>query len=463
MSDILDLSARRVLAAFADRSLSPVEYMTALIARVEASEPSVGALFAFAPERALDDARASEARYMADSPMGRLDGMPVTVKELIATKGEIVPMGTAAIDPVPAPEDAPTAARLREDGAVIFAKTTCPDYGMLSSGLSTFHQLSLNPWKLTENPGGSSAGAASAAAAGYGPLHVGTDIGGSVRLPAGWTGLFGFKPTQGRIPIDPYYTGRCAGPMTPRVDDAALMMPTMTRPDWRDATALPHQDLDWEGASVDLRGMRIGLMLDAGCGIDPEPEVVAAVTDAARVFEEMGAIVVPVAPVLTRTMLDGLDVAWRARFWGMMEALRPEARARILPYIREWAEAGADASPVRVAQGFDQTFAMRRATAEAFQQVDAIISPVNPNVSYPADWASPTNDPARPFEHICFTVPWNMGEQPACSINCGFSGSGMPIGLQIVAPRFCDTQVFAMARAYEERRGPITDWPRFDR
>ncbi|WP_022706145.1 amidase [Paracoccus zeaxanthinifaciens] len=462
MSDILDLTARRVLAAFADRSLSPVEYMTALIARVEASEPKVGALYAFAPERALDDARASEARYMASSPLGRLDGMPVTVKELIATKGEPVPMGTAAIDLVPAPEDAPTAARLREDGAVIFAKTTCPDYGMLSSGLSTFHQLSLNPWKLTENPGGSSAGAASAGAAGYGPLHVGTDIGGSVRLPAGWTGLFGFKPSHGRIPIDPYYTGRCAGPMTPTVDDAALMMPTLSRPDWRDATSLPPEVLDWDGARVDPRGMRIGLMMDAGCGIDPEPEVVAALSDAARAFEGMGATIVPVAPVLTREMLDGLDIAWRARFWGMMEALRPEARARILPYIREWAEAGADASPIRVAQGFDQTFAMRRATAEAFRQVDAIISPVNPNVSYPADWASPTNDPARPFEHICFTVPWNMGEQPACSINCGFAANGMPIGLQIVAPRFGDLTVMGLARVYEELRGPITTWPRFD-
>ena len=461
-SHILDRPARSILADFHNRSLSPVDYMTALIARVEASEPKVGALYLFRPERALQQARAAQERYARGAPMGPLDGMPVTVKELIATKGDPVPMGTAATDPQPAPQDAPTAARLNEDGAIIFAKTTCPDYGMLSSGLSSFHPLSRNPWDLSQNPGGSSAGAASAGAAGYGPLHVGTDIGGSVRLPAGWTGLFGFKPTQGRVPIDPYYTGRCAGPMTPTVDDAALLMGTITRPDWRDATALPYQPLDWDAPPADVRGLRIGLMLDAGCGNPADPQVAKAVTRAAMLFEQHGATVIPIAPVLTRQMLDGLDRAWRARFWSIIQPLPAERRAQILPYIHEWAAEGAKATPLQVAEGFDQTFAMRRATAEAFQQVDAILSPVNPDVSYPAEWASPTNDPVRPFEHICFTVPWNMGEQPACSINCGMSASGMPIGLQIIAPRFHDVTVMTLARAYERWRGPITDWPRFD-
>lgn len=461
MSDILDTSARETLARFAAKTLSPVEYMQALIARVDASEPKVGALYAYEPERSLAEAKASEARYMAEAPNGLLDGMPVSIKELFAVKGEPVPLGTAASELVPADADAPVTARLREDGAIMFAKTTCPDYGMLTSGLSSFHQLSRNPWKLSENPGGSSSGSAAAGAAGYGPLHVGTDIGGSIRLPAGWTGLFGFKPTLGRIPIYPYYTGRVAGPMTPTVDDAALLMHTITRPDWRDATAPAYEKIDWDLAPADVRGLKIGLMLDAGCGLDVDPEVMAAVQGAADAFAAHGAEVVPIAPVLSREMLDGLDVAWRARFWGMMEALPPEKRALILPYVREWAASGADATPVQVAQGFDQTFAMRKSTTEAFQQVDVILSPVNPTVSYPADWASPTNDPARPFEHICFTVAWNMGEQPACSINCGFSASGMPIGLQIIAPRFQDAKVFALAKAYETWRGAITNWPRF--
>ena len=480
-SALLDLPARTILTAFQKRTLSPVEYMSALVARVDASEPHVNALYLYRPELALEEAQAAEARYAKGTPKGMLDGMPVTMKELIATEGDPVPMGTAAVDLVPATKDAPTSARLREDGAIMFAKTTCPDYGMLSSGLSTFHPLSRNPWDTTQNPGGSSAGAAAAGGAGYGPLHIGTDIGGSVRLPAGWTGLFGFKPTQGRVPIDPYYTGRCAGPMTRTVDDAALLMEVITRPDWRDATSLPYEALNWSGRLVgevtgdltggltggltgpvaDVRGMKIGLMLDAGCGNDPHPEVKEAVCRAAALFEDQGAEIIPVAPVLTREMLDGLDYAWRARFWGMMAGLNEASRSKILPYIYEWAEAGAHASPQRVAAGFDQTFAMRRTTAAAFQTVDAILSPVNPDVSYPVDWASPTNDPDRPFEHIGFTVPWNMGEQPACSIHCGLSQSGIPIGLQIVAPRYQDLTVFALARAYEAWRGPIKHWPRF--
>jgi len=459
MTDLLELSTREILTGFAERRLSPVEYMSALIARVEVREPLVQALYLYRPEAALEAARAAEARWQAGTPMGALDGMPVTVKELIATKGDPVPLGTAATELVPAKADAPVAARLREAGAILWAKTTCPDYGMLSSGLSTFHKLSRNPWDLSQNPGGSSAGASAAGGAGYGPLHIGTDIGGSVRLPAGWCGVFGLKPSLGRVPIDPYYTGRCAGPMTWSADDAGFLMDVITRPDARDGMSLPYQPLDWHQGPADVRGMRIGLMLDAGAGNDPDPEVVAAVRRAAAEFAAHGAEVVEIAPVLSRAMLDGLDVAWRARFWGQMLKLTPERRDAILPYIRDWAAAGGEATGVAVAEGVDQTFAMRAATQAAFAGLDAILSPVNPDVSYPADWASPTNDPARPFEHIAFTVPWNMGEQPACSVHCGFSRSGVPIGLQIVAPRFEDLRVMALARAWEIWRGPVTERP----
>ncbi|TPW32484.1 amidase [Martelella alba] len=461
MTDFSDLNTRALLDAYKSGETSPTDYMRWLIARVERIEPKVCALYAFKPEEALKAAEAATKRWHNGETIGPLDGVPVTVKELIATKGDPIPMGTAASDMTPAEEDAPTAARLKEDGAIIFAKTTCPDYGMLSSGLSTFHHLSRNPWDLTQNPGGSSAGAAAAGAAGFGPLHIGTDIGGSVRLPAGWTGLFGFKPTLGRIPIDPYYTGRCAGPMTRTVDDAVMVMPTITKPDWRDATSVKYENLDWNIAPANVKGLKIGLMLDAGCGIDAEPEVKEAVIAAAKRFEAEGAEVVEIPAVLTREWLDGLDVFWRARFWGSMLKLTPEKRKTILPYIFEWAKTGGDADPVEVVKGFDATMAMRTACAAVFQTVDVVLSPVNPNVSYPADWASPTNDPQKPFEHIAFTMPWNMGEQPAASINCGFSKSGMPIGLQIVAPRFDDLTVMALAKAYEDWRGPTTNWPEF--
>ena len=247
--------------------------MASVVARVEAYEPHIHATWLYSPERALKEARASEARWTKGEPIGPLDGVPVTVKDNIATRGDPKPLGTAAEDMTPQPADAPPAARLREAGAIIFAKTTMPDYGMLSSGLSSFHALARNPWKLDRNPGGSSAGAGAAAAALYGPLHLGTDIGGSIRLPAGWCGLVGLKPSAGRVPIDPAYIGRVAGPMTRNVADAALMMATLSLPDERDYSSLKYERLDWAVEPAQLKGLKLGLMLEAGCGVAPTTEV----------------------------------------------------------------------------------------------------------------------------------------------------------------------------------------------
>ncbi|SFB19074.1 aspartyl-tRNA(Asn)/glutamyl-tRNA(Gln) amidotransferase subunit A [Rhizobium sp. NFR07] len=459
MHELLKLSIRDVLALYRGRKLSPSEYWEVVEARVAAFEPDVRALYLYDPESARVQAKASTERWMKGATLGVLDGIPVTIKELIATKGDPVPMGTAAVELKPAEVDAPITTRLKEDGAVIFAKTTCPDYGMLSSGLSSFHPLSRNPWDLTQNPGGSSAGAAAAAAASFGSLHIGTDIGGSVRLPAGWTGIFGFKPSHGRIPVDPYFVGRCAGPMTRTVEDSAIAMATLSRTDLRDGTCMEPNALDWLDFDIDVKGMKIGLMLDAGVGLPLDDEVRGAVVAAAKRFEEAGAEIIPVAPVMTRAMLDGLDNFWRARFWGDIENLPGERMALILPYIFEWAKGGAHVSGVDAVRGFNQTIEMRKACGKLFSTVDAVISPTNPIVSYPADWASPTNDPARPFEHIGFTVPWNMSEQPATSINCGFSRSGMPIGLQIVGPRFNDLRVLKLSRAFEQWIGGVANWP----
>ena len=261
--------------------------------------------------------------------------MPITIKENIATRGDPMPAGTAAVDLRPAAADAPPAARLKEAGAVIVSKTTMPDYGMLSSGLSSFHTLARNPWDLRSTPGGSSAGAGAAAAAGYGPLHIGTDIGGSLRLPAGWCGIFTLKPSLGRIPIDPPYMGRAAGPMTRTVADAALMMQVLSRPDARDSMSLPPQDIDWASFDVGadhLRGLRIGLLLDAGCGLPVEPEIRAAVEQAARLFERAGAIVEPMQPFMTQAMLDGMDHFWRMRSLRRHEgAARPSSAPRCCP------------------------------------------------------------------------------------------------------------------------------------
>ena len=215
--------------------------------------------------------------------------MPVTIKENIATKGVPVPVGTAAAELTPSPVDAPPSARLKEAGAVVLGKTTMPDYGMLSSGLSSFHPLTRNPWNLALNPGGSSAGAAAAGAAGYGPLHLGTDIGGSVRLPAGWCGLVGVKPSHGSVPIDPAYLGRIAGPLTRTVADAALMMSVLSRPDWRDATSLPPQDLPWTELDFDPAACGSASCWTSARACRSIPRSRRLSTAAARLFEEAGA------------------------------------------------------------------------------------------------------------------------------------------------------------------------------
>ena len=459
MTNLADLSARAMLAGFAARDFAPSDVIEAVIERVAAWEHTIHALYAYDPDGARAAAAGSTKRWAARAPMGALDGVPATIKEFIATQGTPVPMGCAATDLVPAAADAPPSARLREAGAIIFAKTTAPDFGMLSSGLSSFHALARNPWDTSKNPGGSSAGAGAAAAAGYGPLHVGTDIGGSIRLPAAWCGLVGFKPSLGRVPIDPYYTGRCAGPMTRSVDDAALMMSVLAQPDARDATSLPPAAIDWNQEIDSVAGLRIGVMLDAGCGMAPDPQIVAAVQAAARTFADAGAVIVDAPPVLTRNILDGIDGFWRARAWADMSRLPEEKRAKILPFILAWAQEGARLAGTEAVVGFNGTFALRRACASLFTQVDVVISPTTPVISFPAEWASPLNDPARPFEHICFTLPWNMGEQPAISLNCGFSADGLPIGLQLVTPRFRDDFALALARWYEVRRGILRDWP----
>jgi aspartyl-tRNA(Asn)/glutamyl-tRNA(Gln) amidotransferase subunit A len=334
-----------------------------------------------------------------------------------------------------------------------------PDYGMLSSGLSSFHPLTRNPWDLSKNPGGSSAGAGAAAAAGYGPLHLGTDIGGSVRLPACWCGLVALKPSLGRIPIDPPYVGRVAGPMTRTVDDAALMMSVLSRPDRRDGMSLPPASINWKALDRPLRKLRIGLMLDPGVGQPLENEVREIVVKAARAFEAAGAVVTEVAGILTREMLDGLDNFWRARMWDDLSKLTPAERATALPYIRQWAEAGAALSGLDVIRGFNVTMAIRAAAARLFADIDYVISPVSPVVNFAAESASPINDPAKPFEHICYTVPWNMSENPALSINGGFDTSGFPIGVQIVGRRFDDIGVLGMGKAFEGLRGPQRPWP----
>ena len=445
MTVLHDMTAGELLAAYKSKALSPVEATDAVIARIEAWEPKLKALYAPDFGAARKAAQASEARWRNGAPQGALDGVPITIKENIPTMGVPVPLGTAATTLVPALADAPAAARVREAGAVILAKTTMPDYGMLSN--------------LAWNPGGSSAGAGAAAAAGYGPLHLGTDIGGSVRLPASWNGIFTLKPSLGRVPVDPPFFGRAIGPMTRTVADSALLMAELSKPDTRDHMNLPPADIDWSAGPLSPKGLKIGLHLDAGSGLPVDPEVKEAIEAAAKLLADAGAHIEPVAPFLSPEMLHLQDLFWRVRSWVDFSALSHAKQAKVLPFIADWCRGGADVSGAQVIRGVNNYMAIRSATTRATQPFDFVLSPVSPVPTYRAEWETPTNDVNRPLEHISFTMPYNMSEQPAASINCAYTTEGKPIGLQISGRRFDDSGVMRLSKWFESVRAEQKKWP----
>ena len=465
------LTAAELTAAYRCGELSPVQATAEVLAHVALCEPALQATCAWQPEAALAMARQSEARWQRHQPLSVLDGVPVTIKDNLPVRGWPTRNGTAASSDAPALEDCPPAARLRESGAVLLGQTTMPDYGMLSSALSSLHPLTRNPWDLDKTPGGSSAGAGAAAAAGYGPLHIGTDIGGSIRLPAGWCSVVGFKPSGGRVPITAPFSGRVAGPLARTVADVAMAMAVLSQPDWRDATSLPAQPLGWSDldidpgknpdANPDLRGCKLGLLMDAGWGLDVEPDTRAAIENAARLLASAGATVQPIAPISSRAMVQGMDQFWRLRFWLELQALAPERRQRVLPYIRDWAASAQALTASQAYQGQAQVAALRDAAVVACQPFDYVLSPVSPVPAFTAEWASPLNDPARPFEHIAFTLPFNMSEQPAISLPCGFTRGArpLPIGLQIAGRRHDDLGVLRLARVWEQLRPVLPAWP----
>lgn len=460
-ADLADLAASDLVRAYAGGELSPVEVLADVHRRVGALEPILHGLYAPDPRAALAAAQASERRWRAGTPIGPLDGVPATVKENIATVGVPMSLGTAGNALVPAMADAPPAARLREAGAVLFAKTVMPDYGMLSSGVSSLHPLARNPWNPSWNPGGSSAGAAIAAAAGYGPLHVGTDIGGSIRLPAGWTAVVGLKPTFGRVPTYPPYHGRVTGPLARRAADAALLMSVLSRPDPRDHTSLPWQEMDWRGLDVEVRGLRIGLQMETGCGLPVHSEVAAAVEAVAREFEAAGAQVNRLDPFLTRQMLEEIDLFWRVRGWADFSRLPHDRQSAVLPFIADWCRGGAEVPGVTVVRCVSRMLDVGAAAVAAMQPYDYLLSPVSPVPTFPAEWPMPSNDVDHAMEHIGFTMPYNMSGQPAASVNCGFTADGRPIGLQVVGQRFDDLGVLRVVQWYERVRPAwaIPVWP----
>ena len=463
MAGLNELSAAELAQRYASGSLSPVDVAHACLERIERCEPKLNAMYRVAREGALAAAKDSESRWRAKKPLSPLDGVPVTIKENIYTKGDPAPIGTRANDDAPAQAaDAPPSARSREAGCVILGKTTMPDYGMLSSGLSSIHGVTRNPWRLDRNTSGSSSGAGAAVAAGYGPLHIGTDIGGSVRLPATHCGIFALKPSLGRIPVYPPYIGRVAGPMTRTVLDSALLLNVLAKPDARDFMSLPYDPKDYaaELDAIEPRKLRIGFLPDMKAGLSVDPQVAAAAKAAAKALADAGAKVEEMKSFLTAELLDGMARFFEARSHSDLVQLSAEKQAKVLPFIVEWCTWRAKAFSGRdVFAAYSSYVSLRDVTVRACEPYDFVLSPTSPILPYEAELPCPGNDPHDALPHIAVTVPYNMSEQPAASVNWMSSTDGLPIGVQVIGRRFDDAGVLKLARLIEKIRPQQRAWP----
>ena len=463
------LSATELVAAFATRSLSPVEVLLDVAQIVRTREPLLNALWVndleTRTDAILDLARASERRWSAGDPRGPLDGVPVTIKENLARAGVPMPAGSAGVTAVLPTRSSPVVERIEEAGGIIVGSTVMPDWGMLSSGVSSLHGITRSPWDERLTTGGSSSGAGAAAAAGYGPLHVGTDIGGSIRLPGTWLGLTTLKPSAGRVPLDTPYLGRVAGPITRTATDAALLLSVISRPDARDWTSLPPADLDLDLAhsdhGLDPTTARIGVLLDAGCGTPVDPEVRAAVEAAATVFANAGAEVVSLDPFMTPEWLSRLDEFWRVRSLVELVTLHADAQERVLPFLRRWAEASGGVDGRRLMRDYAAIMAIQQATVAATEHYDLVLSPVAPMVAFPAESPMPWGEGDEAMSHIGFTAPFNLSGQPAGTVNAGFTADGRTIGLHVSGRRFDDVGVLRALHWFEQHgpRGARPPWP----
>ena len=455
MPDLALLSAAELLAGYARRRFSPVEVAQACFARISRFNAAYNAFCLVDEESALAAARLSEARWIRGEPKGSLDGVPATIKDLLLTKGWPTLRGSRL---VPRDqqwnEDAPAVARLREANAILLGKTTTPEFGWKGIGDSPLTGITRNPWDSTKTAGGSSAGAAVAAALGMGALHVGTDGGGSIRMPAGFCGIFGLKPTFGRVaafPASPAGLLAHIGPMTRSVDDTARMMEAIAQPDDRDVFALPQDPGSWVlNLEKGVKGLRIGYSPRLGTA-KVDPEIAAAVDATAKMLSDLGALVEPAEPDMG-DVRDTFYRLWTAGLARPLQAYPRERWAECDPGLVATMEAGmrlsaqeylaADAARVRATE----------AMARFHRRFDLLLTPQLPITAFAAgqDVASP--DQAYWIDWTPFTYPFNMTRQPAASIPVGMHSNGLPMAAQLVGRHYEDRLVLRAARSVEQAR-----------
>ncbi|WP_159995605.1 amidase [Roseomonas sp. 18066] len=443
---------------YAARRLSPVEVTRALLARVEALDPPLNAMTMLTPEIALAQARAAEAAYAPGGSPRPLEGIPVTIKDMHHTKGLVTALGSHATKDWVPDVDAPCIARLHEAGTVMLGKTAVPEFGWKGVSQSTLSGITHNPWKRGYNAGASSAGAAAASAAGFGPLHLGSDGGGSVRMPAHFCGVYGLKPTYGRIPYWPVPNNDYAthmGPLTRTVEDSAMMLKAMAGPHPWDHTSCETPPADYPSLlKADLRGKRIAYSPDLGHA-RVDADVAALVEKAVGAFEEMGAKVELVTPAWGPLGPELARFFWPAGYLARANMFLDEWRDRMDPGLVAMMDAGrgftAEQYHVMRARKLEYVEAIHR----SFADYDLLLTPAVSTPAFPAHLLQPEDWPQHPWDWLMwaeFSYPFNFSGNPAASIPCGFSDGGLPVGLQIVGPRFDDLGVLQASYAFEQAR-----------
>lgn len=456
--DLCWLSATELAALVRRKKVSPVEILSAVLERIDTVNPRLNAYVLVVADQARKDARAAErALGKKGAKLGPLHGLPFAVKDLVITKNVTTTFGTPLFkDHVPT-EDAPIVARMKSAGAVMLGKTNTPTFGWIGATHNLLHGVTRNPWNLERTPGGSSGGASAACAAGLAPLHIGTDGGGSIRIPAAFTGIYGFKPSYGRIPVYPASGGWSlshVGPMTRTVADAALMMNACAGPDERDQSSLPAERVDYFRAlRGSLKGLRVAYAEDLGFAEVVDPDVAALCTRAVKAFRELECRVEEVEP-----RWPSPREAWEQIFCGGIAArMAPyrERRADIDPGLFQIIEGTLRNGPLRYVQAWFDRLAWWQHPRAFFDKYDLLLTPTVACPPFRTGIDNPTDiagRPIPPYGWIPFTYPFNMTGQPAASVPCGFTKEGVPVGLQIVGRRHDDVGVLRASAAFERAR-----------
>jgi aspartyl-tRNA(Asn)/glutamyl-tRNA(Gln) amidotransferase subunit A len=465
--DLAFMDATALVKAFRLRKLSPVEVATSLLDRIDKLNSLVNAVVHSDREFTLAMARAAEARYRAQQPLSPLDGVPATIKDLSAVAGMPLRRGSRTRDPrTPVREDAPCVARLREAGIVFLAKTATPEAGCKVVTRSPVHGVTANPYDLTKTPGGSSGGASAALALGFGPLAVGSDGAGSIRIPASSTNVFGLKPSFGRVPVFPPDIDMplsVVGPMARTVQDAALMLDVMSRPEPRDPFAWPIPfSMPANLTDANLRGLRIAVSSRMGCTAALQNAEVNRLVARARAFvQESGAEIFEEDPVWPVDPFEPFDVFWSTSCMASVDAAPSDKRSLIDPLIRKVAAAGRAVSVAGYLKAIEQRMAISAAAKLFFDRFDLLIGPVMPVPPYAVERDVPEGFADEDWRWCPYTYPWNMTGQPAASVPIGFTEDGLPVGAQIIGRLGEDDKVLRAAAAIERlwplhlRRPPV--------